>query len=116
MGLTLLIGLAVIVPVVLIIGWVASWRWAWWVRWGALAVVGIASVCCLAYGFLTPQAQLTPETCSWAPGCASWTPLYWMAAGLGGVGLVILLALAGLIAEVILRVKKSRDKVLRPRE
>jgi hypothetical protein len=39
-----------------------------------------------------------------------------MAAGLGGVGLVILLALAALIAEVILRVKKSRDKVLRPRE
>ena len=111
MGLTLLIGLAVIVPVVLIIGWVASWRGPWWVRWGALAVVGIASVCCLAYGFLCSHAQLTAETCSLAPGCASWTPLYWMAAGLGGVGLVILLALAGLIAEVILQVRKSRDKV-----
>jgi hypothetical protein len=112
MGLTFLIGLVLIVPAATIFGWVASWRGPWWVRWGVLAGVGVVSVCCLAYGFVMPRTQITPETCSWAPGCTSSTPLYWMLAGLAGVGVVILLAFAGLIVEVI-RATRARGRSMR---
>jgi hypothetical protein len=113
MDLTLLTGLALIAAAGIIIGWIASWRGPWWARWGGLAVVGVASACCLAHGLVMPRTQITPETCSWAPGCVSSASLFWMAAGLAGVGIVMLLAVAGLIVEVILRVTRPRGKVMR---
>jgi hypothetical protein len=111
-GLTLLIGFVVIVPTAIVMGWVASWRGPWWARWGVLAGVGVVSVSCLGYGFAMPRTQITPETCSWAPGCTSSTPLYWMLAGLAGTGIVVLLAFAGLIVEVI-RATRPRGGAMR---
>lgn len=111
-GLTLLIGFIVIVPAAIVIGWVVSWRGPWWARWGVLAGVGVVSACCLAYGFMMLRAQITSEACSWAPGCTSSTPLYWMLTGLAGIGIVILLAFAGLIAEVM-RATRLRGRAMR---
>lgn len=100
--------ITVVVAVVVTIGWIALWLLPRWVRWSVLAVADIASACCLAYSFLIPRMPVTPQNCSWAPGCLSSTPVWWAFGGLAGVLLVNLLALGGLLAEGVLLVIRVR--------
>lgn len=81
------VSFGVILPIVIVIGWILSWRWSRLRRWGLLGAGAVVSAICLVIGL---------EALGRASG------LFWVPAGALGIECVIVLAVVTTVVDAVL--------------
>ncbi|WP_329457028.1 hypothetical protein [Streptomyces sp. NBC_01497] len=102
----LISGYAWILPAVTAAGWILSWWGQRRLRWYLLSAAAVVSVLCVVIGVLTKGPAVSPEDvgCSPAFACMDWDPIYWLEAGLIGLGCCLVLMLLTGAVEIVIRI------------
>jgi hypothetical protein len=97
-----------ILPAATTVGWILSWWGSRRLRWGLLAAAVVVSVLCLVISYQTRGTPISPDSdCRPAFQCMDWDPIYWVEAGLIGLGCIIVLVVVTVVVEAINKLVRS---------
>ncbi|MFD6530654.1 hypothetical protein [Streptomyces sp. NPDC060184] len=98
-----------VLPVVILLGWIASWWGTRRLRWIGLAVATAVSVVCAVIGQDAMGPRTDPHTlgCSSALECTDLRPVFVLASGLLGFVSCLVLAVLTLVVETVVRARRK---------
>ncbi|MCX5398966.1 hypothetical protein [Streptomyces sp. NBC_00102] len=107
MGLVL--AYVLILPAVILLGWIASWWGTRRMRWIGLSVAAAASVVCAVIGQDAMGPRTDPHTlgCASALECTDLRPAFVIASGLLGFVVCLALVVLTLVAEFVVSVRRK---------
>ncbi|WP_327175663.1 hypothetical protein OG599_10260 [Streptomyces sp. NBC_01335] len=100
-----------ILPAVILLGWIASWWGTRRLRWIGLSVAAAASVVCAVIG----QEAMGPRTdphalgCSSALECTDLDPVFVIASGVLGLVFCLALMVLTLVVEFVVSVRRKKS-------
>ncbi|MGW1468616.1 hypothetical protein ACWCPT_30265 [Streptomyces sp. NPDC002308] len=98
-----------ILPAVILLGWIASWWGTRRLRWIGLSVAAAASVVCAVVGrdAMGPRTDPHALGCSSALECTDLRPVFVIASGLLGFASCLALVVLTLVVEFVVRVRRK---------